>query len=183
MPHPALSVSPASCTLFRMSFIESANRAGDRAIDRRGRGLVRLGARVRRDASGGNRAALQRPDEALVPLAPLARALRPPPELLRRARRSPSMSRSTGSPAFVFSRYLVSQMFSEASCSAISASLFALSSNAMFMSLVPLMLSDQAAPFGSLPNAFRRRTSPRIPRAKESPWPIRAAAEQSMSLK
>src|SRR5688572_19125547 len=45
----------------------------------------------------------------------------------------PSISRSTGSPDFVFSRYLVSQMFNEASCRAMSASLVALSSNAMFI--------------------------------------------------
>ena len=50
------------------------DRVGDGAVDRRGRGLVLSGAGVGDDAPRGDRAALQRPDESLVPIVP-ARSL------------------------------------------------------------------------------------------------------------
>src|SRR5690606_39298971 len=50
------------------------------------------------------------------------------------------MSRSTGSPDLVFNRYLVSQMFSDASCNGMSASLSAFNSNAMFIQRYPSCL-------------------------------------------
>src|SRR5690606_5499972 len=44
-----------------------ANRAGDRAVDGRGGGLVREGAGIGDDAPGGDRAVPERPQETLVP--------------------------------------------------------------------------------------------------------------------
>ena len=85
MPQPAFSVRPASWTLFRMSSIESWIVPETGAVDRRGRGLVTRRAGVRRDAARGNRAAVQRPDEALVPFARVSAAPRQPRERLRDA--------------------------------------------------------------------------------------------------
>ena len=51
------------------------NRAGNRTIDRRRRGLVCLGARVGHDAPRRDSAALERPDIAFVPVISVDRIL------------------------------------------------------------------------------------------------------------
>src|SRR5215475_6956668 len=96
----------------------------------------------------------------------------------------PSISRSTGSPDLVFSRYFVSQMLSEASWSAMSASLDALSSNAMFIVRpFPFLLGIRAAPFGSLERVdVQASIRPRKLSAKDTPWLACAAVDSVPEL-
>ncbi len=51
------------------------NRSRHRAIDRRSRGLVKFGARIRGDSACRNRAPMQRPDEAIEPFGAFRRLL------------------------------------------------------------------------------------------------------------
>ena len=78
---------------------------------------------------------MKRPDEALEPLRSL-RWLLDRRQGFRDTLIGPVDVAIDGSPDFVFSRYLVSQMLSDASWSAMSASPDALSSNAMFINVL-----------------------------------------------